>query len=150
MTTLHRASLAEFQAYREFITSDESPDRAVRQDTDRLLPDGPSTKDQHLLSIESRSKEFMGFVWLTIAERPEGREAFLLDFVIFPRYRRQGIARDVMPLVERYAEGLGLSRISLSVSADNHPARALYEATGFTPVFTRMTKMLKTPKGAQP
>jgi hypothetical protein len=54
MLHLQLCSAADFAAYRDFVASDESADRVARQETDRLLPEGPSTKNQHLLSIKER------------------------------------------------------------------------------------------------
>ena len=143
MIDLQPCSTTDFTAYRDFVASDESVDRVARQETDRLLPDGPATKNQHLLSIKTESGISVGLIWLTVIERTNGAEAFILDFVVFPKFRRRGFARQAMPLVEKYTENLGLTQISLSVSAGNEQARALYASTGFNPVFVRMTKAMK-------
>lgn len=142
--TLQLATPEEFEAYRAYADGDSSPDRTTRQDFERLLPDGLKTRNQHLLSLRAEDSAQVGFLWLTTMERKTGPEAFLLDFVIFPPFRRRGYAREGMDCLEGYVSSLGLETISLSVSQHNFAARTLYEALGYEPVFTRLTKQCKS------
>jgi ribosomal protein S18 acetylase RimI-like enzyme len=143
VTSIHPATPEEFAAYRDYVMSDDSPDRTTRQDFDRLLPEGLQTRNQHLLSIRTDEGTQAGLLWLTVIDRKSEMEAFLLDFVIFPIFRRRGHARESMAQLEDYVSNLGLDRISLSVSEYNNAARALYRSLDYEPVFTRMTKKCK-------
>ena len=60
-------------------------------------------------------------------------EAELLTIATHPDHRRRGLARALMAAWTGQAERLGARRAFLEVAADNAPAVALYEATGFTP-----------------
>ena len=135
-------SAPEFAAYRDYVAHEGNHDGNACRDTERLLPDGPATKHQHLLTIRNASGECVGMAWLTAHKRQPVREAFVMDFVIYPAHRRHGYAKDAMAAVEGYAAQLGLPQISISVSPDNLPARSLCEASGFRPLYTRMTKRL--------
>lgn len=59
------------------------------------------------------------------------RCAEVRDVSVVPSHRRRGIARSMMAQMERAARDAGTGRIGLSVSADDGPARALYEALGY-------------------
>jgi len=140
MTSLHHATAEEFDAYREYTINDSSPDRTTRKDFERLLPDGLKTRNQHLLSIRGAEGAQIGFLWWTVIDRTSGTEAFVLDLVIFPPFRRRGYAKEAMRRLEDHVSELGLVTISLSVSEHNIAARSLYTALNYQPVFTRMTK----------
>lgn len=132
----------EFAAYRTYVASEGNHDHNACRGTDHLLPDGPATKNQHLLTIRGDQGECVGMAWLMVNKRQPTREAFVVDFVIYPAHRRHGYAKDAIAAVEAYATRLGLPQIAISVSPDNLPARSLCELAGFRPVFTRMTKQL--------
>lgn len=60
-------------------------------------------------------------------------EAELLTIATHPAHRRRGLARALMAAWTRRAAQCGAGRAFLEVAADNAPAIALYQATGFTP-----------------
>lgn len=139
--TLRPMNPAEFEAYRSFIASDDSPDREARQGTEMLLPNGVLSEGHQLFSLISGDTH-VGVLWMTTMVRPTGPEAYIMDLVVFSPYRRQGYARLTLPLAEAIAREAGLPRLSLSVSASNAAASGLYQSAGFEPVFTRLTKPL--------
>jgi len=108
-----------------------------------LLPDGLDTKNQHLLSVRTDAGTHVGFLFLTVIQRITGSEAFILDLVVFPSFRRRGYGADALLQLEKYVSALGLDTISLSVFHHNEAARTLYQKIDYSPVFTRMTKKLK-------
>lgn len=57
---------------------------------------------------------------------PEVQDVFVAE-----AWRRRGVGRELSLAAEREALGRGHDRISLSVSVENVPARALYEGRGF-------------------
>lgn len=64
-------------------------------------------------------------------------EAELLTIAVDPGFRRRGIARDLLDLFDRSLPPRGVRRAFLEVAASNHPARALYAASGWRPVGER-------------
>lgn len=140
---LRPMSSAEYEAYRAFIAVDDSPDREARQGTDKLLPQGLLTEGHQLFSLIADAAH-VGVLWMTTLVRPAGPEAYIMDLVVFAPYRRCGYARLALPLAEDIAREAGLRRISLSVTASNAAAAALYRSAGFEPVFTRLTKTLES------
>jgi GNAT superfamily N-acetyltransferase len=61
------------------------------------------------------------------------RCAEVRDVSVVPSYRRRGIARSMMAMMERDARDAGAGRVGLSVSLsdEDHAARALYETVGY-------------------
>lgn len=50
---------------------------------------------------------------------------------VLPRFRRQGLARNMMVALARWAEEAHIAQLCLLVTTANAPARALYTAMGF-------------------
>jgi ribosomal-protein-alanine N-acetyltransferase len=70
-------------------------------------------------------------------------QAFVAYMAVEPVAQRQGAGRLLLAEAEREARNLGLPHLSLMVTADNAPARALYAAAGFLEERTIMTKPLE-------
>ncbi len=68
------------------------------------------------------------------------RLAWVTLLYVAEAHRRRGVARRLLAAAERWASGLGLTRIGLSVAARNDAARALYEAEGYEVDLVRMAK----------
>lgn len=64
-------------------------------------------------------------------------EAELLSIGVIARFRRLGVATDLLSHVIAYATERGARRLFLEVAEDNHGAQALYVAHGFTMVGRR-------------
>lgn len=65
-------------------------------------------------------------------------EAHLLRIAVDPSLQRRGIGRDLLAAVTARASAEGATRVLLEVGASNLPARALYEALGFTEIGRRV------------
>jgi ribosomal protein S18 acetylase RimI-like enzyme len=98
-----------------------------------------------VLVAESESVP-VGFLIL-IADIPDDvtqmPQAFVAYMAVEPVARRRGAGRLLLAAAEREARNLGLPHLSLMVTADNAPARALYAAAGFLEERTIMTKPLE-------
>jgi ribosomal protein S18 acetylase RimI-like enzyme len=64
-------------------------------------------------------------------------EAEVVDIVVTPDGRRQGIARALLSRLRCELGARGIGRLFLEVAVDNEAALALYKAEGFTAVATR-------------
>jgi len=88
-----------------------------------------------------------GFVWeedgrvvgnaslLAVNEFPE--RWVLANVAVSPRYRRRGIARQMVEAGIELARGRGASELYLQVERDNPPAQRLYQQLGFETLTTR-------------
>jgi ribosomal protein S18 acetylase RimI-like enzyme len=54
------------------------------------------------------------------------------DLAILPAHRGQGIGRQLLAEVERKARDMECCKLTLEVQENNHRARGVYRATGFT------------------
>lgn len=59
-------------------------------------------------------------------------EAEILTLAVRPSARRQGLARALVDAARVHASTLGAERVFLEVAVGNTPARALYQASGFS------------------
>jgi len=69
--------------------------------------------------------------------RVTGEEGEIVDFGVVPTKRAQGIGRRLLSSAHHGAWALGARRMVLEVAEDNAPARALYDAFGYTAVGRR-------------
>jgi len=70
---------------------------------------------------------FLGFS--TFAARPLLN---IHDYCVLPAHRGTGVGRRLMAAVEEHARALGCCRITLEVQENNHRARRVYAAAGFS------------------
>ena len=75
----------------------------------------------------------VGFVLV----RDLGNECEILSLGVLPRWRRRGIAQDLLRAVIAEARKRSLPSLVLEVATDNDAAGALYAALGFAPVGRR-------------
>ncbi len=61
-----------------------------------------------------------------------GRDAFIDEFYLRPRYRGQGIGQQCLIHMKSICESCGVQALHLEVERHNTAARKLYEASGFT------------------
>ena len=156
MINLHPMTDSEFRLYENHAVNDYTrdgqlgtwPSAEVALDQfNKLLPEGLQTQNQHLLSIKDRNLHF-GFLWLTIIHRSDGPEGFILDFLIFLEFRRQGNGLNAILAAERYFNSLGINSISLNVFPHNEAAKRLYEKAGYVPTNIRMKKEIQAQQDA--
>jgi ribosomal-protein-alanine N-acetyltransferase len=69
--------------------------------------------------------------------RDLGNECEILSLGVLPRWRRRGIAQDLLKAAIAEARQRGLPSLVLEVATDNDAASALYAGLGFTPVGRR-------------
>lgn len=79
------------------------------------------------LGIEDQSGRLVAMVSATMT--PD--HADIHDLLVEPSQRRRGLARQLVRALARHAGERGIARLCLEVSENNHPARTLYEKTGF-------------------
>lgn len=72
-----------------------------------------------------------------IVYRAVADEAEIITIGVAPDARRTGIAAAMLGIIEGDLKKRGVKHIFLEVAADNAPARALYEQTGFVQVGVR-------------
>jgi [ribosomal protein S18]-alanine N-acetyltransferase len=72
-----------------------------------------------------------GFAIVHWSGDPPRRSAYIQTIEVADTFRRQGIARRLLQLVEQSARDAGASLIWLHVDAANAPAIALYSAAGY-------------------
>jgi ribosomal protein S18 acetylase RimI-like enzyme len=123
-------------------TPQEALERS-REEHDRLLPAGLSTSYHHLYTIEVDGQN-AGSVWLSSAPTISGGDGFVHDLFVAESFRRKGVAKQTMLLLEQEAHRMGLKRLVLHVFGHNVAARALYEDLGYSITNLNMAKPLST------
>jgi RimJ/RimL family protein N-acetyltransferase len=121
----------------------EKADELARQAIEALLPEGLSTSDQFLFTIEREDDgEKVGYLWCGIREDGGSRCMVLYDFLIFEVYRRLGYGSGALKALEMQAHKEGMGRVILHVFGHNEGARALYRKMGYTERNVTMVKEL--------
>ena len=95
-----------------------------REGLRRLLASGPTRK----IIVAEIAGQVVGMCTAQeVTSTAEGREAaWIEDVVVFPAFRRQGIARALLRAVGQWAQARGISRLQLLADRDNTPALAFY------------------------
>ncbi len=122
---------------------DEALERS-RKDHERLLPDGLTTKDHYLFTIESETGEKVGLIWLRAELASPVPSGFIFDLYIEEAFRRKGYAKQAMLELENRARELGLKKLALHVFAHNTAAQALYDQLDYKVSSLNMTKTLSS------
>jgi RimJ/RimL family protein N-acetyltransferase len=147
---------AEFQAYLAWSIADYaqenmrtgrwSPEEGLQQAEQQyreLLPDGLTSPDQYLFSIQDTvSGQKVGMLWFAVQTRGGKAGAFVYDVKIEEPFRRHGYGEQAFLALEENVRALGLDTIGLHVFGHNHAARALYEKLGYVPTNITMSKTL--------
>lgn len=105
------------------------------------LPQGVSTQGHHLLCIEASGSGTIGYLWYQLFD--EGNTAFILDFMLFERFRGQGKGEATLKALEEQLLQKGVEQIKLRVAFKNNRARYLYEKVGFNVTGYNMSKILE-------
>jgi ribosomal protein S18 acetylase RimI-like enzyme len=77
---------------------------------------------------------------LAVAPPPPAGSLYIDSLATHPAHRRRGLALALIAAAERRARELGLASVSLETSAENEPARALYESAGFAVATRRLPR----------
>ena len=156
MVRLVPMTQAEFEAYlesavREYAQAhlkagDCEADEALalaQADYESLLPEGLSTRHQHLFSIYAEGvADPVGMIWYGSREHRGKKSAYIYDFNIVPGLRGKGHGAASLRALEEMLRGLGVGRVSLNVMGWNTRAKALYERCGYGVAGIGMTKLL--------
>jgi [ribosomal protein S18]-alanine N-acetyltransferase len=86
---------------------------------------GPLQSHEHLFGYPPHAY----IRWSVI---PAAHEAELLRIAVSTEAQRQGLARKLLEKSETFLRGEGIDTLHLEVRSSNQPARALYEAMGWT------------------
>jgi ribosomal protein S18 acetylase RimI-like enzyme len=100
---------------------------------------------RHDVLIAEEHGERVGFLLLLYDvpdEVTSTEQAFVAYTAVEPFARGRGAGRAMMNAAEDYARAHGLRYVSLMVTDDNTPARALYDNAGFVTERRMMTKVL--------
>ena len=73
----------------------------------------------------------VAFVILDIEDTDEGRFGYIVTLDVSPRYRRMGVAGQLMQEAEREASREGCTAVGLHVFTGNEPAVRFYVGRGF-------------------
>ncbi len=95
------------------------------------------------LIVALRDGERIGMVWVTMErlhQDPGG--AWLLEVFVEPRYRRQGLAQELMRRAERWAREQGATEMWLNVGGGNTNALGLYQSQGYIVETMHLSKRL--------
>jgi ribosomal-protein-alanine N-acetyltransferase len=134
---LHESDAARCAELEELLFPGDDPwsERAFREE---LLAGHPylAARDGELL---------VGYAGLGFVAGPPQTEAEIHTIGVDPAHQRRGIGRALLRGLLAVADELGAT-VFLEVRTDNEPARALYEAEGFTVVGLR--KRYYRPSGA--
>ncbi len=111
----------------------EIPNRLAENEVYSYFPNGQLRANEHIFSIVDKNNEdtIVGTTWITIHPRPKFSTAFLVWIDIRPDFRRKGLAKKTLKQLENYVRRFNVAHIDLSVFANNHGARKLYQEMGY-------------------
>lgn len=144
----------EFSAYRDYFIVDyaheivanyghtlEESRRIATKSLNEDLSQDVSTPGHHLLCLETTEGELIGYLWYRLMD--EGDTAFILDFMLFEKFRGQGKGKAAMVALEKQLKPRGVKQIKLRVAYKNDLARGLYEKVGYNVTGYNMSKLLR-------
>lgn len=134
-----RASYASDKMKANGLTASEA-EKAARDDFNRLLPAGLSSKDNFLFTAKDDDQNILGFIWYCVRGTENNKRAFICDVIIEEPYRGKGFGKQIMQLVEQDAAVKGISRIGLHVFSFNEAAIRLYQSLGYATTDVMMEK----------
>lgn len=128
-----------FDAYRRFYGRASNPAAAREFLTERMA------RGESISFIAEEGARPSGFVQLfpTFSSVSLARTFILNDLFVLPDRRRSGIGRALVAAAVEFARAADAVRISLSTGAMNGPARALYEAMGWSEQTDYLVYVLK-------
>ncbi len=86
-----------------------------------------------LVAEDSVSGRVLGYAGLMVV----ADEGYITNVAVFPEYRRQGIAAQILQVFVQFAEANRLAFLTLEVRPSNAAAIALYQGFGFEEVGRR-------------
>ncbi|WP_430503515.1 N-acetyltransferase family protein [Haloparvum sp. PAK95] len=102
------------------------------------------SQENYCAHLAVEDSVLVGFVAGEVQPSPpvfeRGATLRINEVYVRPDWRRQGIASELLEALEAWADKREYDTVSLSVNADNHAAKALYENFGFE---TKRLQMVK-------
>lgn len=80
-----------------------------------------------LVALEEATEKVVGYAGLLVM----ADEGYITNVAVFPEYRRQGIAGQLLEVFLRFAQANALAFLTLEVRPSNDAAIALYQGYGF-------------------
>jgi len=107
------------------ICNEENAFESAKKSFNELLPQGKYTKDNFIYVVVNSDNKSVGFIWY---QKYKEDIAFICDFLIVEKFRKQGYGKKTLLLVEKEAKEKGLNKILLNVFRYNKPAFSLYKS----------------------
>lgn len=86
------------------------------------------------------AEELVAFIWAYVHQFREENRMYVSEIRVKEEYRKRGIGRELLRLVEDKAKEMGLGAVYLHAEAGNKDARRLYEACGYCEERIQMRK----------
>ncbi len=115
--------------------------RTAAEQQAAAFPDGRPANGHVVFEVVVDGEE-AGQLWIGPRAPDDYDHWWVWDIEIDEAWRGRGVGRAAMELVEREARARGAIEIGLSVTAENSPARHLYESLGYRQIAVRMRKPL--------
>lgn len=145
---------SEFQAYRQHAVKEYAQDHVqagnwhpaealekAEKEFQHLLPDGVASKNQYLYAlVDGQTGAKVGRIWFSVNDKTPQPTAFIYDFLIDEKFRRQGYGRQALSVLAEKVQELGIDSVSLHVFGHNQAAIALYQGAGYEITNLIMTK----------
>ncbi len=80
-----------------------------------------------LVALEKATEKVVGYAGLLVM----ADEGYITNVAVFPEYRRQGIAGQLLEVFLRFAQANALAFLTLEVRPSNEAAIAFYQGYGF-------------------
>jgi len=131
-----RADVDEWQAwpdYAEPLLVGTSPRRMAPDQRSRWFEDITQRQRQIPFAVEDEQGQMIGRIFLRHVRRDEGSAVLGID--LHPARLGQGYGTEALgAFLQHFFEGMGFSRMLLSVAAHNSRARRCYESLGFVTI----------------
>lgn len=105
----------------------------AKTDFEAILPQGKKTPHNYIFNAMNRAGEKVGFIWY---ETTKDSSAYIADFEVKEKYRRQGYGTGILEYLEKMLQEQGVDNIMLHVFEHNRSARLLYVKSGYEIVQT--------------
>jgi len=100
----------------------------AKKDFNEILPRGKDTANNYIYIIVNSENEEIGVIWYDISS---GKEAFICDFYILEKFRKQGYGEQSLFCLENEVKEKKVNRIGLNVFKYNSAAISLYNRLGY-------------------
>lgn len=107
------------------LSSEENALEDAKKSFNELLPQGKSSKDNYIYVVVNNDNEGVGFIWY---QKYMEDIAFICDFLILEKFRKQGYGKQTLLLLEKEAKEKALNKVLLNVFKYNKPAFSLYKS----------------------